>query len=435
MWWPLAGSWLLMSMEGPLISAIIARLADPKVNLAAYGGIILPVSLIVEAPIIMLLAASTAMSKDLASYKKLHRFMMYLSAVLTVLHALIAFTPLYYFVVNQLIGVPPELVAPGRVGLMIMLPWTWAIGYRRFNQGVMIRFGYSGGVMACSAIRLTTISVMLFAGYLIGSIPGVIVATVAQALGVTLEGLYAGLRVRPIVNKELRDAPPAEPITWRGFAAFYIPLVFTSLLQFIGQPIGSAALSRMPDAINSLAVWSVVSNFIFLTRSVGVAYNEVVVALLDEKGSFFNLRRFAYYLAGALTLIIVVITITPLSSLWFEQMTGLSAALSQMAKNSLWLILLLPAMSVFQSWYQGSILTSRKTRGITESVVVYLVTISAVLFGGVLWGRTTGLYVAALAFALSNLSQTAWMLLRSRKIRKIVKQRDLDLLSPTEIQP
>ncbi len=414
-----------MSMEGPLISAIIARLADPNLNLAAYGGIILPISLIVEAPIIMLLAASTAMSKDLASYKKLHRFMMFLSAGLTVVHALIAFTPLYYFVVNRIIGVPPELVASGRVGLMIMLPWTWAIGYRRFNQGVMIRFGQSSGVMVCSAIRLTTITVLLFIGYWIGSIPGVIVATIAQALGVTLEGLYAGLRVRPIVNNELRNAPPAEPITWRGFAAFYIPLVFTSLLQFIGQPIGSAALSRMPNAIDSLAVWSVVSNFIFLTRSVGVAYNEVVVALLDEKGSFFTLRRFAYYLAGALTIIIVTITLTPLSTFWFELITGLTPALSQMAKNSLWFILLLPAMSVFQSWFQGSILTSRKTRGITESVVLYLIVISAVLFGGVLWGRTTGLYVAALAFVLANLSQTAWMLLRSREIRDIVRERDL----------
>ncbi|MBC8192482.1 MAG: hypothetical protein H8E18_08885, partial [FCB group bacterium] len=34
-WLPLAGTWLMMSLEGPFIAAIIARLVDPKFNLAA----------------------------------------------------------------------------------------------------------------------------------------------------------------------------------------------------------------------------------------------------------------------------------------------------------------------------------------------------------------------------------------------------------------
>ncbi len=42
-WWPLAASWLLMGVELPMLSAIIARLADPEQNLAAFGGIVFPV--------------------------------------------------------------------------------------------------------------------------------------------------------------------------------------------------------------------------------------------------------------------------------------------------------------------------------------------------------------------------------------------------------
>jgi hypothetical protein len=63
-WWPLAASWALMALEGPAISAIVARLADPEVHLAAYGGIVFPLALFIAAPIIMLLAASTALSVD-----------------------------------------------------------------------------------------------------------------------------------------------------------------------------------------------------------------------------------------------------------------------------------------------------------------------------------------------------------------------------------
>jgi hypothetical protein len=132
-WWPLAASWLMMSMEGPLMSAIVARLVDPKINLAAYGGVVFPLALVIEAPIIMLLSASTAMSKDYPSYLKLRKAMNTLGGVFTGLHFLVAFTPLYFVVVNNILGVPQELVAPGRIGLMIMLPWTWAIGYRRHD--------------------------------------------------------------------------------------------------------------------------------------------------------------------------------------------------------------------------------------------------------------------------------------------------------------
>jgi hypothetical protein len=63
-WWPLAASWVLMGAELPVLSAVVARLDNPEINLAAYGGIIFPIALLIEAPVIMLLAASTALCKD-----------------------------------------------------------------------------------------------------------------------------------------------------------------------------------------------------------------------------------------------------------------------------------------------------------------------------------------------------------------------------------
>ncbi len=36
-WVPLAATWLMMSVEGPFLSAIIARMSNPVYNLAAYG--------------------------------------------------------------------------------------------------------------------------------------------------------------------------------------------------------------------------------------------------------------------------------------------------------------------------------------------------------------------------------------------------------------
>ncbi len=406
-----------MALELPALSAVVARLADPEINLAAYGGIVFPLSLIVESPIIMLLAASTALSRDWASYIKLRRFMMGAGAILTVFHILVAFTPLYYVVARVMLGAPAEIIEPARIGLMIMTPWTWSIAYRRFNQGVLIRFGHSRAVGAGTVVRLSSNLLVLAIGYLIHSIPGIVVATSAVATGVVSEAIYAGLRVHPVLRDELKPAPPVEPgLTFAAFIEFYIPLVMTSLLTLLAQPIGSAALSRMPLALESLAVWPVISGLIFMARSLGVAYNEVVVALLDEPGAVSALRRFAALLAGLLVIFLLTIAATPLAGLWFRDISGLSAELTGLARRGLWLALPMPAFAVMQSWYQGSILHSRRTHSITEAVIVYLISISAMLWAGVMWGQTTGLYVGLAAMSLSSALQTAWLWWRSRTV-------------------
>ena len=421
-WWPLAASWLLMAVETPVLSAVVARLANPEVNLAAYGGVVFPVSLIVESPIIMLLSASTALSKDWDSYLKLRRFMMRAGALLTTLHVLIAFTPLYYVVSVGLISAPTEIIEPARMGLMIMTPWTWSIAYRRFNQGVLIRFGHSRAVGFGTLIRLSADGLVLAIGYLIGVIPGILVATSAVAAGVISEAVYAGLRVRPVLRDQLRQtATVEEPLTFHTFLDFYTPLAMTSLLNLLVQPIGSAALSRMPDALASLAVWPVVSGLIFMLRSLGFAYNEVVVTMLDEPRALYNLRRFAALLAALTTVLLLIIAVTPLAELWFRRLLALPPSLATRANWGLRIGLPIPGLTVLQNWYQGTLVHSRRTRGITQAMAIFLLTSSTILWAGVRWGQVTGLYVGLMAFAISTLMQTAWLWQRSRPAVRTVQ--------------
>lgn len=413
-WLPLAASWLLMGAELPILSAFVARLAHPEINLAAYGGIVFPVALMVEAPVIMLLAASTALSKDWASYQKLRTYMLVAGAALTGLHLLVTLTPIYYFVAEGLLGAPSEIIEPARLGLLIMIPWTWTIAYRRLNQGVMIRFGHSDVVGIGTALRLGMDVFVLSLMFWL-KLPGIVVATSAVAAGVTTEAIYSGIRVQPILRGELKPAPIVKPaLTYRAFASFYIPLVMTSLLTLLIQPMGSAALGRMPLALESLAVWPVVSGFIFMLRSMGVAFNEVVVALLDEPLSVRVLRRFTALLAISTTMAILIIAATPLSRLWLQDISALSPGLTVLARNGLWIGFLLPGLNSLQSWFQGVLLNSGKTRSISEAVVVFLFFTGAVLLFGVFWGQMTGLYIGLLAFSAGMLFQTLWLFIRSR---------------------
>lgn len=413
-WWPLAASWMLMGAELPLLSAFVARMTDPEVHLAAYASVVFPVSLVVEAPIIMLLAASTALSRDWDSYRKLYRFTMVSGAWLTLVHIALAFTPLFDLVVIGWIDPPAAVVEPARIGLRIMTPWTWTIAYRRFHQGVLIRFGRSRTVGVGTLVRLVAVVGVLLAGSAHGGLSGIVVGASAIAAGVTAEAIYAGIVVRPVLRGELREAPPAsEPVTRASFLRFYVPLAMTPLLTLLIQPLGAAAMARMPWALPSLAAWPVVYGLVFLFRSVGFAYNEVVVSLLDEPDAVPVLRRFGWWMAGLTVAGLYLLSATPLSRIWLEDVSGLEPPLAAIAALGMAVAVLMPGYAAMQSWYQGRLVHAKRTRAITEAVVLYLVIAAAGLEAGVSWNAIPGMFFTLGVFTVAGIAQTAWLAWRT----------------------
>ncbi|HPX96122.1 MAG TPA: hypothetical protein PK057_06730 [Brevefilum fermentans] len=419
-WLPLVASWLLMSFELPTINAIVARLPNAKVNLAAYGGVVFPIAMIIEAPIIMLLAASTALSRDWRSYQRLKRITLFMGGTLSALHLLVAVTPIFDFIVNVILQVPEEVVEPARAGLIFLTPWTMAIAYRRFQQGTMIRFGNSRLVGEITAVRLVTDVTALTIGFSIGTIPGTILAGITQALGVSAEATYAGLRSRKI-HHLIKAAPPVKtPLTLRRFIAFYGPLALTSTLWLLWLPLVSATVSRMPDPLTSLAVWSVVSGLISIIRNPGVAYNEAVVALLEEPCSFPALRKFARTAALVIFGLVVIFVFTPLSTFWFRTVANLPVELAATARLTLGIAILISPMSVLIHFFQGIIVHQEKTRPVAEATAAFLLTLAVVLIIGVITKAFTGAYVAAAGYTLAHFMQGTWLMFRSHKQRKFL---------------
>jgi len=415
-WLPLAASWLVMSLEMPIVSAVMARLADPEINLAAYGGVTMPVALLIEAPIMMLLSASTALGRDLASYRLMHRFMLVAGTALTLLHAAFAFTPLFDLVIVPLLGPPDLITGPARLGLQVTLPWTFAIAYRRYHQGILIRFGRARHVSYGTVVRLLVMTSTVLVAALVEA-PGIVAAGLAITAGVLSEALYVRLAVEPVIRGPLARAPVVQPpLAWPVFAAFYLPLALTSLAALLMQPLGSAAISRMPEALPSLAVWPVVGGLLFMLRSLGFALNEVVVALLDRAGAYLSLRRFALLLAVILLTITSLIAFTPLSQLWFGKISGLDTELLQLATLGFSFALLWPALDVVRNLLQGVVVHGRRTAPVSESMVVFLVASGVLLALGTVWQVLPALPYTMGAFVFGTAAQVAWLWWRSRAV-------------------
>ena len=209
-WLPLAASWLLMGLERPIVTAFMARLEDPTINLAAYASAVFPLSLIIESPIIMLLAASTALSKNWTWYCFLRNFMVWLAAGLTLIHGIVAFTPLFDFLVSTVLKIPEAIVEPARIGMMLMTPWTASIAIRRFYQGILIRNGQSHWVGVGTATRLIALCWGLLLGFAWESPSGIIIGTFAISLGVLTEAIFIRICAQPILQQLKNAASSVE---------------------------------------------------------------------------------------------------------------------------------------------------------------------------------------------------------------------------------
>ena len=185
-WAPLAATWLMMAVEGPFLAAVIARLSDPEFNLAAYG-VAFAFALLAEAPVIMLMSASTALVDDANSLRRLRRFTFGLIAVVTFGMVVMLTPPVYDFMMRDLLALPEEVAGRTYTALWILLPWPGAIGYRRFYQGLLIRAGRPRLVAYGTVLRLTAMGGTAIVLFLTLAPAGATVGAAALAAGVCAE--------------------------------------------------------------------------------------------------------------------------------------------------------------------------------------------------------------------------------------------------------
>lgn len=407
-----------MGLELPLVSAIVARLPEAKVQLAAFGGVVMPVALLIEAPVIMLLSASTALCRDLPSYALVSRLMWRLGLGCSAVHALVAFTPIYDLVVVPLLGVPEPVREPARLGLQMMVPWSIAIAYRRTQQGVLIRAGDPRAVSIGTVVRLVANAVVLAAALAWPTLPGAMVGAISVTFGVMAEAIFAAVRVRPVVASgalpALDSSRPA--LDAASFMRFYLPLSITPVIMFLGMPLATAAMTRMPLPIESLAAWPAVNGLLLTLRSTGFAFNEVVVSLLDRPGAVAQLRAFASKLSLTLTALVMIASIPLVGGWWFAHVSALPLDVVGLAIAGLAAGVPLPALASYQSLYQGTLVHARVTRAVTESVMLQLAASAGVLALCVATTPGPGIVCAVAGFTVGSGVQMLWVWRRARRL-------------------
>ncbi len=409
-WLPLASSWVLMMTELPFVNAAIARLPNAQTMIAAFG-ITASISITIESPVIMLLASATALASHRQAYFVLRRFTIHLMLLTTGLTLAMGFTPLYDVVVHGWMGIPPAIAEAAQPGLQIMTLWSAAIAWRRFKQGVMIRYGRTRLVGVGTIIRLaaSTGTATILAVALSDRLTGVAVGGWALMAGVVAEAIYAHWAAAPVIAERLPASSDQPDLTYRGLLTFHLPLAAVSLLTLLGQPLLGATLARAQHPVESLAAWPVVFGLLGIFRSASYALPEAVIALQSGPETVGPLRRFCYSVGMVTSGLLLFICLTPIAAWYLGTVIGISPELVALGLPGAWFGMALPFIGSAQSYLRGVLMGRRATGPTYQAMLINLLTLAAVLVVGV-WQGWPGVPLASGALTVSQIAETLFLI-------------------------
>ena len=412
-WSPLAATWVMIALEGPVVAAFIARLPNPKINLAAYG-VALSIAIVVESPVMMITSAMTALGRDSESYKRLRLFSHGLNAFATLPLCVLLIPAVFDALVHGLLRLPSDVAGLTYGALWIFLPWTAAIGYRRLIQGVMIRAGKTRQVAAGTIFRLASMAGTALLLFTFSDLPGTWVGSASLVAGVVTEAFAARWMGRGAVRQMLATPPPASTaaasLSYSGILSFYYPLALTTVIGLAAHPMVTFFMGRSQAPVESLAVLPVLMALSFMFRSIGISYQEGAIALLGN--DLENRRvvgRFALWLGLACSLGLALFAFTPLFGFWFESVSGLTPELAAYARVPAMFLVPLPGLGVWLSYQRATMVLTRRTRAITVGSILEVLGIAAI-FAVAGWGLDlVGVTAAAIAFLVGRLVSNLYL--------------------------
>lgn len=420
---PLLGTWLMMSVEGPFLSAIIARLPDPTYNLAAYG-VAFSFALIAEAPIIMIMSAATALVEDKLSFIKLKNYTNAMNIGITLLMLICLIPPVFNFMAIDLMNLPENVAELTHTALIILLPWPGAIGYRRFFQGVLIKYNFTRRVAYGTFVRLISMSLTALILYFNFSLAGVFVGAISLSAGVICEAIAVRIMSAEAIKAAKSDegtSSTGKELSYKDITQFYYPLALTSIISLGVHPIVIFFMGMSINSLESLAALPVINALVFIFRSIGLSYQEVGIVLMgDNLERYKPLRNFAMVIGTCVGLLLVIVAFTPLSDIWFIYVSGLTPSLAEFSKLPLQIISVIPFLSFWLSFQRAVFVYSRKTKPITLATILEVTSIIIILFISIKIFALAGAVSAVLALLLGRLMANLFLV---KPFREVINSR------------
>lgn len=344
-----------MSVSHSIINAGLARMENAVVLLAGFS-VAMVLHLFVASPSYQNHTITIAMVRGRNSFLAMVLFALLIAIWVSILLALLAFSPVGPFVLERLLGVSPEVAREARETLALLVFLPFITGLRGVFQGLVIRARRTGLVSFATGVRIGMLFVYLWLGQF--WFEGIRVAAFALLCCVGTETLVVGLVAWRVKLPAVTASEKNFGDIWR----FGLPLAYSSGLQQAVPLLINAIISRLPDGTLALAAFGVVRGFLFLLagpmRNLQQAYLTLVSAPEDAS------QLVIFFVRVSLGMAVIVLAIAwPFNAPILGTVMGLDTTMRHYLAWPLTACAVFPflygAANLLRGWFAGEHLTGR----------------------------------------------------------------------------
>jgi hypothetical protein len=183
---PLAVTTILRQTTRPMLNAGIAAAEMARASLAAWP-VAWGFSILIAGPAWSLQQLTTALASDEASYRRVRDFSLVLSAGFSLVLGVVAFTPLYGWVMEGVYNLSPSLQSLALPAVKLMVAYPLLMGAQSVLRGALIRGGCTGIVREAMTVNVLVLGTTLAGGVLLTSVTGALLAAAAVQSGTLAE--------------------------------------------------------------------------------------------------------------------------------------------------------------------------------------------------------------------------------------------------------
>jgi hypothetical protein len=415
---PLGFSGLMMTLDLPVVNAVLNRLPNPVTSVAALS-VAFSLALVYEASHISMIDASTALSADLTIFRMLRRFYIVMAGVLLVAACVVAFSPLYDLIVRGVMNMPPEVAQAARPAVWAFVLWPIPIGWRRLYQGALIRHGHPKPVGAGGLVRLGSLAVGLtFFGWLgtnVVRIEPAAIAVLAMLVSVTAEAVAVHGWTQRVMRTMPETTPGKPALSYRDLRRFVFPLSGTATMSTLVQPIlragivsAAVAWASPNGSVAAVASYSIAWSMAFLVFGPTLSMTQASIAWHGSPNPRVRERgpRLILALGVGLAAFMAVATFTPFAHWLFATVLDTQPQTAAMAVDVARWLIPMPILNAASFMLRGKLIARHRPRAVRLAQFIDLAAIATVVWlatSSLLSPLLHGLPAAPLAAVAYNL--------------------------------
>lgn len=405
----------LMMISHSVVHAFLARFADPTVVLAAFSIAFIMQS-VTGSPLWVGPQITITYATDKRSVLRLFWFQIQVSLVPTAIMLICAWTPLGQWLYGEIMGAGQEVVRQAQQATAWFTLVFYLVPFRNIATGLIMQSRRTAFITIGTFVRLLSLGGFLYV--LPFWFSGATVGALALSGCIGVEALFSTLIGIPFY-KALPDEK-GEPLAYGELWVFSWPLMVNQAAESAVFFVVNIFLGRLSSPDLALAAFGVMRGIQMVLLSSLRNLAQTAQTLVRTGEDLRVMMRFSFWTVLAISLLVLVLFVTP--GRWWVLYTvmGLSTELAEYIVMPLALSFVVAICWGYSSLLRGLVTALRRTTGLAYTAALRLGVVIAVASVTLVMPEINGALVGVLAFAAAFAAEAlvlGWQLFAGGRAR------------------